>query len=274
MADVVVNGVKLVYDVQGDEGPPVLMICGTGQRAESWEMFGRVTLGAAGFRTISFDNRGMAPSDAPAGPYSVAQMADDAIGLMEHLALGPYHVTGASLGALITQTVALRRPDLVRSASLIVGGGNFCQAANIRTSAVAAALRAGPPAADLAYRANMLDAMLTPAQQRDDDMVRAAFDMVDAIFGPWGEPGRLGQIEADVAWGEENHLDELAGMAVPCLVIAHEWDAFFPPALLRQAADRIPDAEYIEIPDVAHVPLDPAALAKIGDAMVDFFGRH
>jgi pimeloyl-ACP methyl ester carboxylesterase len=274
MAEVFVNGVNLVYDVRGAEGPPVLMICGTGQQSASWEMFGRPSLDAAGFRTVIFDNRGVAPSDCPPGPYRVEQMADDAIGLMEQVGLGPYHVTGASLGALITQTVALRRPDLVRSAALVVGGGNFCVSANIRTGATAAVLRDGGPAADIAYQAGMLDAMLTPAQQRDDNAVRAALQMVDAIFGTWPEPGRLGQIEADVTWGEEDHLTELADMQVPCLVIAHEWDAYFPPALLRQVADRIPDAEYLEVPDVPHVPLDPGAMAKVIDAQVDFFRRH
>ena len=274
MAEAIVNGVKLVYDVRGSDGTPVVLICGTGQPAVSWEMFGRQPLDAAGFRTITFDNRGMPPSDCPPGPYSVAQMADDAIALMEHIGIGPYHVAGASLGALITQTVALRRPDLVRSAGLVVGGGNICLAANIRTGAVAAVLRAGGPAADVAYQATMLDAMLTPAQQRDDDAVRAALTMVEGLFGSWGEPGRLGQIEADVAWGGEDHLDELDGMRVPCLVIANEFDAFFPPALLRQAADRIPDSEFIEVPDVPHVGFDPAALAKVGDALTDFFRRH
>jgi pimeloyl-ACP methyl ester carboxylesterase len=274
MGEITVNGVNLVYDVRGLDGPPVLLICGTGQPAASWEMFGRPTLDAAGFRTITFDNRGMPPSDSPPGPYRVEDMAEDAIGLMEHLGLAPYHVAGASLGALIAQTVALRRPDLVRSAALVVGGGNFCLAANIRTKATVAVLRAGGPAADIAYQAGMLDAMLTPAQQRDDAAVQFALDMVEGLFGSWGEPGRLAQMEADVTWGQDDHLEELAGMRVPCLISANEHDCYFPPTFLRQAADRIPDCEYLEVPDAAHVPLDPAALAKVGDAMVDFFTRH
>ena len=70
----------------------------------------------AGYRVITFDNRGMAPSDAPPAPYTVAEMADDTAALIEHLGLAPCHVAGYSLGAWIVETLAADRPELcVRS---------------------------------------------------------------------------------------------------------------------------------------------------------------
>ena len=114
MAEATVNGVRLAYDVHG-EGDPVLLICGTGQPAFSWGLFQVPALTAAGYQVVTFDNRGMAPSDAPSGPYTVQGMADDAAALIEHLDLGPCRVAGYSLGALIAQELALARPELVLS---------------------------------------------------------------------------------------------------------------------------------------------------------------
>jgi pimeloyl-ACP methyl ester carboxylesterase len=102
MAEVRVGGVNLSYEIRG-EGPPVLLICGTLQPAASWWMICGQALVDAGRTVIAFDNRGVPPSDVPLPPYTVEQMAHDAIGLMDHLALGPYDLIGASLGGLIAR---------------------------------------------------------------------------------------------------------------------------------------------------------------------------
>src|SRR5919197_374410 len=125
MPEVDVRGIKLVYDVHG-EGTPIVMICGTGQPAAMWAMAGGFDAQLnAGYQVVTFDNRGIAPSDVPPPPYTVEEMADDAIGLLDHLDRGPYILQGASLGGLITQTIALQRPDLVRACIFVVGCGNF-----------------------------------------------------------------------------------------------------------------------------------------------------
>src|SRR5688572_10208369 len=109
MAEVVVGGIKVVYEVSG-EGPPIVLVCGTGQQAEMLHSFGAVGgLLEAGYQVITFDNRGIPPSDVPPPPYTVEEMAEDTIGLLEHLDRGPYVLHGTSLGGLIVQTVALKR---------------------------------------------------------------------------------------------------------------------------------------------------------------------
>src|SRR5205807_6103656 len=118
MPDVDVHGLRLQYDVFG-EGDPVLLVCGTGQQSFTWQLFQVPVLTAAGYRVITYDNRGIPPSDCPPAPYSVKEMAEDAAGLIEALDLAPCRVAGLSLGAFITQELALAHPDLVRSAVMM-----------------------------------------------------------------------------------------------------------------------------------------------------------
>ena len=108
-----VRGVKLSYELHG-EGPPFVLSCGLGQPAATWAMTGDVQrLVDLGCQVVTYDHRGMPPSDAPPRPYTVEEMAEDLIGLLDHLDNGPYVVQGYSLGGLVAQTVALRRPDLL-----------------------------------------------------------------------------------------------------------------------------------------------------------------
>src|SRR5919197_545946 len=118
MTDMTIGDVRLTYESFG-EGEPVLLICGTGQRAFTWQLFQVPALTGAGYRVVTFDNRGIPPSDCPPGPYSVKQMAEDAAGVIEKLELAPCRVAGLSLGAMITQELALAHPDLVRAAVMM-----------------------------------------------------------------------------------------------------------------------------------------------------------
>ncbi|MEQ1787734.1 MAG: alpha/beta fold hydrolase, partial [Acidimicrobiales bacterium] len=125
MGKVSARGIDIAFEAHGvgDRGT-VLLVCGTGQPAAMWSLLGTVGgLTDAGYRVVTFDNRGMTGAACPPPPWTVGDMADDALAVLE--AVGPSHVLGASLGALITQTVALRRPDLVRSVTFMFGGGQF-----------------------------------------------------------------------------------------------------------------------------------------------------
>src|SRR5215472_4549287 len=109
MPNAIVNGISINYTVTGG-GPPVLLICGTGQPADPW--FAQVAdLTAAGHTVITFDNRGCGRSAAPPVPYPVADMAADTAALIEHLGLGPCDIIGYSLGSYIAQELAVTRPD-------------------------------------------------------------------------------------------------------------------------------------------------------------------
>src|SRR3990172_4684489 len=111
-------GFRMQYEMQG-EGDPLLLINGLGSDRSEWlfqlPAFGRL------FRVVAFDNRGTGGSEAPPGPYSTSQMADDAAALLTHLEIGRAHVLGVSLGGMIAQEVALRHPETTRKKRSAVG---------------------------------------------------------------------------------------------------------------------------------------------------------
>src|SRR4029078_1283871 len=99
------------------EADPLLLTRGLGATHEWW---GRVTPAVAPhFRTILFDNRGVGKSDVPPGPYSIPEMADEAVAVLNAAGVDSAHVFGASMGGMIAQEMALRHPARVRS--LILG---------------------------------------------------------------------------------------------------------------------------------------------------------
>ena len=115
-----IHDIDLVYEEHG-EGPPLLAIMGlTGSRYH-WRGFPERF--AEKHRVITYDNRGVGETSAPMGPYTAAQMADDAIGLLDHLGIEKAIVFGVSMGGMIAQEVALRAPG--RVGKLILGCTHF-----------------------------------------------------------------------------------------------------------------------------------------------------
>ncbi len=254
-----VNGIEIAYEVHG-EGEPIVLVCGTGQRADSWSFLGMVSEPVEqGYQVITFDNRGMAPSGCPVGPYTVEVMAEDTIGLIEHLGLSRVRIAGISLGGFITFQVARSRPDLVSAAICIaglVGGSRYVQ---MLTDARVDALREGRdiPAA--------LDAMLSmpgtfaPGTLQNDAIVEVMTSMMGSVSSEWSGPGRQGQYEADTKWIRHTSQwqeQALAETTVPVLVIAHEYDLFFPPSLLAWGAQRLPAGQFLEINGCGHAGVE------------------
>ena len=165
MGEVSVNGIDISYAAHGDdERGTVLLVCGTGQPAAMWEALGIVArLNDARYRVVTFDNRGMAGAACPAPPWTMGDMADDAEAVLE--AIGPSHVLGASLGALITQTLALRHPDLVRTATFMVGGGQFGPSWQRLMTGLVELYAAGVEIPEDLEAFLMLQAFLTPEQR-------------------------------------------------------------------------------------------------------------
>jgi len=192
MPNAIVNGISIDYSTAGD-GPPVLLICGTGQPADLW--FAQVTdLAAAGHTVITFDNRGCGRSAAPPAPYLAADIAADmaagTAALIEHLGLGPCDIIGYSLGGYIAQELAVTRAGLVRRLVLLAGAGPAPAYAVARCRAavdLARALDPLPPSFDVA------DLLLSLVTARSLQEMAPSPGQASCLarYRPWGRQSRF-----------------------------------------------------------------------------------
>src|SRR5258707_1069095 len=120
MATAKINGIEIYYEVHGS-GEPLLLIIGLGTNATGWYL--QIPGFSKEYRVIAFDNRGAGRSENPNEPYTMPQMAEDAIGVLDTLGVDAAHVFGMSLGGMIAQELALRHPERVKTLSL---GGTMC----------------------------------------------------------------------------------------------------------------------------------------------------
>lgn len=97
------NGVSLTYEVHGASGPVVVLVPPIGAPGAFWMPFQVPALIGGGYHVVTFDSRGVPPSDVPAPPYSVGELVGDLAGLIDHLAAAPTLVVSYSLGAFVTQ---------------------------------------------------------------------------------------------------------------------------------------------------------------------------
>ena len=262
--------VVIAYDELGDVGAePVVLIAGCGQPAFAWQVGVAPALAAAGYRVVTFDNRGVAPSSSPAAPYSVDEMAGDALALLDHLQIPIARIAGHSMGGWIAETLAAGHPERVRAAALL----GSC---NVPTSWEKAITTVERDLARLDYDLPPLfyateTMRYLPNKDLQDDSVVDTWLMFTGDPEPWPNPGRLGQYEACLAWSTDPAPGaRWPAIGVPCLVMAYEHDVDSPPARAREAAAIIPNASYVEIADTSH--LAPFTHAEaVGAALVEFF---
>ena len=111
-----VNGINLYYRVHS-QGEPLILITGLGGGHTAW--FFQLRSFKKHFQCITMDNRGIGKTDKPKEPYTVRTMADDIIGLMDHLSIEKADVVGISMGGMISQEIAINYPDRVKK--LVLG---------------------------------------------------------------------------------------------------------------------------------------------------------
>jgi 3-oxoadipate enol-lactonase len=124
MSDARNGDVRIAYESRG-AGEPILFVHGLAYDRRGWGPLPGLLAGD--FRILLFDNRGVGDSDAPPGPYSVAQMAEDAIAVLDAAGESSAHIFGVSLGGFIAQEIAVSNPRRVRKlvlASTAPGGPN------------------------------------------------------------------------------------------------------------------------------------------------------
>ena len=248
------SGVVLGVERAG-EGPTVLLNGGLGMPSMVWDICGLVdSLVGAGFSVITYHARGLAPSAAPPAPYSIADLADDAAGLLDHFGVEVATVVGYSMGCYTTQMMLRTRPELVSAAVFFAGLQPSPIGALVGEMELALIEQIGEiPRAVLVFE-QLMTTMHTTLLQ-DPNTVAGWRDVLTDSDGGWASPeGLTGQLTASYGWikAGEPTPEHRAEIDVPTLVLAFEHDLFFPPTQNAATAQHIPGSQFAQIDGAGH----------------------
>lgn len=113
MPSVLINGVRLHWELTGKRGDPLVLVHGSWIDHRNWD--GIVPALSRDFRVVTYDRRGHSQSERPAGQGDVSEDVTDLGGLIDHLGLRPAHILGNSFGAVIALRLAAEQPSFLRS---------------------------------------------------------------------------------------------------------------------------------------------------------------
>jgi pimeloyl-ACP methyl ester carboxylesterase len=229
------NGIEIAYETFGDRGaPPLVLVMGLGTQMLAWPDELCEDLAERGHYVVRFDNRDVGASTHFKGvraphpaqiaarrrrpPYTIGDMAEDALGLMDALELGPVHLVGASLGGFIAQTAALRRPDRLRSLTLIMTSTGSRRVGQADLKLVGRLLNR-PAIPD---REAAMDAVIdtfrvigSKGYRLDEERLRSlAARSFDRAYDPGGYRRQLAAVVA-----QPNRTEELRRLQLPTLVM-------------------------------------------------------
>jgi pimeloyl-ACP methyl ester carboxylesterase len=290
MPQVRANGIDIEYESFGLERDPlVLLIMGFGAHLLFWPEALCEGLAAKRFRVVRFDNRDIGKSTHLVGesapdpralfaevmagkrphvPYTLNDMADDAVGLMDALGARRAHIVGASMGGMIAQLIAINHPN--RTKSLI--------------SIMSTTGRRDLPAGN----AETLSVLFRPPNSASrDDLIEASILVQKALASP-GFPMSEAEMRARAERRTDRAPFDLAGLArqsaalivapprnallnqvrCPTLVLHGADDPVIPAAAAKDTAESIPGAELVIVPGMSHdfaAGLVPVYLKHIGD---------
>ncbi len=270
MAQASVGAVTLEYETHGDPSDPaLLLIMGLGAQLTVWDDGFVDELVARGLHVVRFDNRdvglstkttgsppdlvaligaAMGGTSPPEVPYTLSEMAADAVGLLDHLGIEAAHVVGASLGGMVAQMVAIEHPARVLSLTSIMsttGARDVGQATG-----------------------GTLGLLLGPLPKGREAIVDRGIDVTRAIAGPHFDEDRARrraetgydrchhpvgvafQMAAVVGTGDRT--DRLGGLDVPALVIHGAVDPLVTLSGGEATAAAVPGARLVVLDDMGH----------------------
>lgn len=249
-------GAGISYALTGT-GEPLLFIQGVGVAGSGWQP--QVDELSAEFACLAFDNRGIGASRSTASPLSIAQMATDALALMDAAGFEAAHVVGHSMGGVIAQQLALDSPRRVKSLSLLCTFSQGTEVLRLTAKMLWLGLRSrlGTPAM---RRRAFLQMLFPPDYLAGRDLDRLAADLVPVI-------GRDLAVQPPIVMRQlkslGNHdcsarLGELS--RIPTLVVSAKHDPIARTIYGSRLARLIPGARYVEVPDASHgVPIQSPA---------------
>jgi pimeloyl-ACP methyl ester carboxylesterase len=290
MPQVRANGIDIEYESFGRESDPlILLIMGFGAQLIFWPDPLCEGLAAKGFRVVRFDNRDVGKSTHLAGqpapdpralfaevmagrrphvPYSLDDMANDAVGLMGALGAERAHIVGASMGGMIAQLAAINHPNRTKSLTSIMSTTGRRDLPSGNPETLSALFR--PP--NSTSRDDLIDASILVQKalsgpgfpSSEAEMRIRAERRTD--YAPFDMDGIARQSAALIVAQPRNAL--LKALRCPALVMHGADDPVIPAAAAKDTAETIPGAELVIIPGMGHdfpPALVPVYLKHLGD---------
>jgi pimeloyl-ACP methyl ester carboxylesterase len=263
------NGITMCAEIFGDvREPPILLINGLGAQMISYAEPFCEKLVAGGRSVVRFDNRDVGRSqwldDDPA-PYSLDDMARDAVGVLDALGIARAHVVGMSMGGMIAQLLALDHRDRVITLTSIMSTTGARDGEPPTPEALAVLTLPVQPTREARVAQAIATRMVLAAGSFPvDDAYRQAMSaaLVDRAYHPWGTARQLLAIQAS-----PDRTARLAHLDVPTLIIHGTLDPLVPFSNGEATARAIPGATLRVIAGMGH-ELPPSVWDDVVDAIV------
>ncbi|KAF0164519.1 MAG: alpha/beta hydrolase fold protein [Rhodocyclaceae bacterium] len=283
------------YESLGDSShPAIVLIMGLGMQLMAWPDDFCQALVASGYRVIRFDNRdcglsGRAPGKKRANlllamaaaalglpvrtPYTLEDMAGDAVGLMNRLGIARAHIVGASMGGMIAQVLAAKFPQRVLSlTSIMSSSGN--RKVSKPSKPARKVLLARPtdpkdPESVIDHLVEMFGVIGSPDYPSSKEELRSRIG--HSVRRAYEPAGTARQLLAIIASGDRRKL--LRTIAAPTLVIHGAADPLVPLAAGRDTAQNIPGASLLVIDGMGH-DFPAALMPRLAQEIADHCDRH
>jgi pimeloyl-ACP methyl ester carboxylesterase len=283
-----VDGIEICYETTGDPGAPcILLIHGYGAQLVQWPAELYEALAGHGYFVVRMDNRDVglstkltgqfpqlgppapgtfAPTLLAPPPYTLKDMAHDALGLLDALGIASAHFVGASLGGTVVQRIAIDSPERVLSITLVMTSDPSLPPAAPEATA---ALLSPAPADRQGYIDHMAPVLRTLwGPSYDEERARAQLaERFDRSYYP---EGMIRQMAALVSDGDRTA--ELASVTVPALVLHGREDALVPLAHGEAAAAAVDGARLVVLDGMGH-DLPPALAPEMARAIAEHGSR-
>lgn len=267
------RGVSLCYQTFGSpDDEPLLLIMGLGGPMTWWNADLCSLLAEAGFYVIRFDNRDIGRSTPGTGavtlpmlakayagrkvraPYSIADMADDSFGLLDHLGIDSAHICGVSMGGMIAQTMAIARPERVQSLTSSMSSTGQRRVGFQHPSLLPLFLAKKPGRAGYVRSAmRMADAIGSPGYPPDHDDVRSR---AETTYDRGVEPAGVARQMLAILT-QPDRTPELRRLSIPTTVIHGLADKMVHTSGGRATAAAVPGAELLLVPGMGHdIPVE------------------
>jgi pimeloyl-ACP methyl ester carboxylesterase len=260
------GGITLCYETFGERtDPAVLLVMGLGAQMVTWQDDLCEELAARGLYVIRFDNRDIGRSTHLQGPppsllqllrysvparYTLADMAQDAVGLLDELEIDRAHVIGASMGGMIAQTIAARAPTRTRSLVSMMSSTGGRWVGRPALSSYAIFLRKAPREREafIEHAERLFAKIGSRGIPQDTEGVRKIAAL--SFDRELDRTGAGRQLAAIIASGDRT--SELRSITAPTLVIHGSVDPLISPSGGRATARAIPGSELMMIEGMGH----------------------